>query len=181
MNHISARNITASLSSSCPFQGARTPPPPDTVQFLPILPHSGKESAFMITGVHSLIAIKDVRFISIGHRHAWLPRWYSGKESACQRRGRQRWGSILGWGRSLGKGNGNPLQYSCLGNPTDRRAWQAMVPGVPRVRLNWATRHKHTHAHTDVFGNGWWVASRFHCFSFMEWILGYGDSVYGEE
>ena len=40
----------------------------------------------MITGVHSLIAIKDVRFISIGHRHAWLPRWYSGKESACQRR-----------------------------------------------------------------------------------------------
>ena len=29
-------------------------------------------------------------------------------------------GSILGWGRSPGEGNGNPLQYSCLKNPTDR-------------------------------------------------------------
>ena len=33
-------------------------------------------------------------------------------------------------GRSPGEGNGNPLQYSCLGNPMDRRAWQATVPGV---------------------------------------------------
>ena len=34
-------------------------------------------------------------------------------------------GSILGLGRSPGEGNGNPLQYSCLENPTDRGAWQA--------------------------------------------------------
>ena len=33
-------------------------------------------------------------------------------------------------GRSPGEGNGNPLQYSCLGNPMDRRVWQATVPGV---------------------------------------------------
>ena len=32
-------------------------------------------------------------------------------------------GSIPGWGRILGEGNGNPLQYSCLENPTDGRAW----------------------------------------------------------
>ena len=32
-------------------------------------------------------------------------------------------GSILGLGRSPGGGNGNPLQYSCLGNPMDRGAW----------------------------------------------------------
>ena len=32
--------------------------------------------------------------------------------------------SILGLGRSPGKGNGNPLQYSCPGNPMDREAWQ---------------------------------------------------------
>ena len=31
-------------------------------------------------------------------------------------------GSISGWGRSLGVGNGNPLQYSCLENPMDRKA-----------------------------------------------------------
>ena len=32
-------------------------------------------------------------------------------------------GSIPGWGRSHGEGNGNPLQYSCLGNAMDRGAW----------------------------------------------------------
>ena len=32
-------------------------------------------------------------------------------------------GSVPGWGRSPGEGNGNPLQYSCLENPTDERAW----------------------------------------------------------
>ena len=38
-------------------------------------------------------------------------------------------GSIPGSGRSLGEGNGNPLQDSCLGNPMDRRAWWATVHG----------------------------------------------------
>ena len=37
---------------------------------------------------------------------------------------------ILGSGRSPGAGNGNPLQYACLGNPTDRGAWRATVHGV---------------------------------------------------
>ena len=32
-------------------------------------------------------------------------------------------GSIPGWGRSPGEGNGNPLQYSCLENPMDGGAW----------------------------------------------------------
>ena len=39
---------------------------------------------------------------------------------------------ILGSGRSPGEGNGNPLQYSCLGNPMDRGAWQATVHGVTK-------------------------------------------------
>ena len=39
-------------------------------------------------------------------------------------------GSIPGWGRSPGEGNGNPLQYSCLENPMEGRAWQATVHGV---------------------------------------------------
>ena len=38
-------------------------------------------------------------------------------------------GSISGSGRSLGGGDGDPLQYSCLGNPTDRGAWQATAHG----------------------------------------------------
>ena len=37
--------------------------------------------------------------------------------------------SIPGWGRSPGEGNGNPLQYSCLGNTMDRGAWRARVYG----------------------------------------------------
>ena len=38
-------------------------------------------------------------------------------------------GSVPGSGRSPGEGNGNVLQYSCLGNPIDRRAWRATVHG----------------------------------------------------
>ena len=34
---------------------------------------------------------------------------------------------IPGWGKSLGGGHGNPLQYSCLKNPIDRGAWRATV------------------------------------------------------
>ena len=39
-------------------------------------------------------------------------------------------GLIPGSRRSPGEGNGSPLQYSCLGNPTDRRAWWATVHRV---------------------------------------------------
>ena len=39
-------------------------------------------------------------------------------------------GLIPGWGRRPGGGNGNPLQYSCLENPVDRGAWQAIVHGA---------------------------------------------------
>ena len=39
-------------------------------------------------------------------------------------------GLIPGTGRSPGEGNGNPLQYSCLGNPMDRGVWWATVHGV---------------------------------------------------
>ena len=50
--------------------------------------------------------------------------WLSGKESACNAGDA---GSIPGLERSPGEGNGNPLQYSCLGNPMDRGAWQATI------------------------------------------------------
>ena len=43
-------------------------------------------------------------------------------------------GLIPGLGRSPGEGNGNLLQYSCLGNPMDRGAWQATVHGVTTVK-----------------------------------------------
>ena len=44
--------------------------------------------------------------------------------------------SISGSERSTREGNGNPLQYSCQKNPTDRGDWQATVHGVARVGYN---------------------------------------------
>ena len=58
-----------------------------------------------------------------------LPWGLSGKESACQARDTS---LIPGLERSPGEGNGNPLQYSYLGNPMGRGAWQATVHGVAK-------------------------------------------------
>ena len=41
-------------------------------------------------------------------------------------------GSIPGSGKPPGEGNGKPHQYSCLGNPMDREAWEAIVRGVTK-------------------------------------------------
>ena len=52
-------------------------------------------------------------------------------------------GLIPGLGRSPGEGNCNPLQYSCLGNPMNRRAWQATIhEGPKRVRHDLAPKHQ---------------------------------------
>ena len=52
-------------------------------------------------------------------------------------------GSIPGSGRSTGGGHGNPLEYSCLENPTNRGAWWATVHGVTKSQ----TRLKRLSAH----------------------------------
>ena len=48
-------------------------------------------------------------------------------------------GLIPGSGISPGEGHGNPLQYSCLENPTDRGAWQAMVHRIAESDTTEAT------------------------------------------
>ena len=68
-----------------------------------------------------------------GQRCFSLPCWWGflyslvGKEPACNAGDL---GLIPGSGRSPGEGNDNPLQYSCLENPMDRRAWWATVHGI---------------------------------------------------
>ena len=52
-----------------------------------------------------------------------------GKDSACNARDLA---LIPGFGKSPGERNGNPLQYSYLGNPMDRGAWWATVHGVTK-------------------------------------------------
>ena len=54
----------------------------------------------------------------------------SGKEPAANAGEVRDMDSIPGLERSPGEGSGNPLQYSCLENPTDRGAWQAIAHGV---------------------------------------------------
>ena len=91
----------------------------------------------------------------------WLPRGRDGGKRLGWELGASRWklgipcssvskesawnsgdpGSIPGSGRNPGEGNGNPLQYSCLENPTDRGAWQATVHGVARVRHDLVAKH----------------------------------------
>ena len=51
--------------------------------------------------------------------------------------------SVSGLGRQFGEGNGNLLQYSCLGSPTDRGAWRVTVHGVAK---NWMRLSTHAHA-----------------------------------
>ena len=80
-----------------------------------------------------------------------LPRWHSGKESACNV-GDQ--GFILGSGRSPGEGNGNPLQYLCLENPMDRGAWWA-------TGSQSQTRLSDSHTHTYKQARTWEIRLRF--------------------
>ena len=64
-----------------------------------------------------------------------LPQWLSSKEeSACNVGATEDAGLIPGLGGSPGGQHGTPLQYSCLGYPMDRGAWQPTVHGVTRVR-----------------------------------------------
>ena len=59
-----------------------------------------------------------------------FPGGASGKEPVCQCR--RDVGLMPVLGRSLGEGNGNPFQYSCLENPMDRGAWQATFHRVTK-------------------------------------------------
>ena len=60
-------------------------------------------------------------------------------------------GLIPGSGRSPGRGNGNPLQYSCLGNPIDRRAWWAIAHRVAESDTTEQLTHiDHPYARTEA-------------------------------
>ena len=54
-------------------------------------------------------------------------------------------------GKSLGEGNVNQLQYSCLENSTDRGAWRATVHRIARVGDDLATEPPNTHKHTHTY------------------------------
>ena len=84
-------------------------------------PPGGQERALLSTNSSDLSRTLPV---------LWLLWWLSGKEPTCQCR-RRGYHPLIGkipWRR-----NGNPLQYSCLEDPTDRGTWRAALHGVERV------------------------------------------------
>ena len=88
-----------------------------------------------------LLAITHINesYLGVGGRHfLGFPDGSVGKESTCNIGDG---GSIPGLGRSPGGGHGNPLQYSCLENPMDRRAWRATVHRVAESDTTKATEH----------------------------------------
>ena len=76
-----------------------------------------------------------------GRRKGGLPYSSGGKESACSAGDA---GSIPGSGRSPGEGNGNPLQYSCLGNPMEEEPVGLKSMGSQRLGQDYTT-NTHTH------------------------------------
>ena len=73
----------------------------------------------------------------------WLPSWLNVKESACSAGDTRGEGSIPGLERSPGEGYGNPLQYSCLGNPTKESGRLQSIESQ-RVRQDLATEYPRT-------------------------------------
>ena len=85
-----------------------------------------------------IYAIWDFYYMQL-NRILGFPGGSDSKESTCNAGDL---GSIPGSRRSAGEGNGNPLQYSCLGNPMDRGAWRATVHGLQRVRHDLVTKQQ---------------------------------------
>ena len=80
-------------------------------------------------------------------------------------------GSIPGLGRSSGGGNGNPLQYSCLGNPMDKGAWWAAVcKGRKESDTTEATEHRHTYV-IKYFSTAWFLMAVEYFFLFFPFIF----------
>ena len=77
-----------------------------------------------------------------------FPGGSDGKESACNAGDP---GSVPGLERSPGEGHGNPLQYSCLENPTDREAWLATVRRVAKSQTQLKKFSMHRRAVNTLF------------------------------
>ena len=94
------------------------------------------------------------------------------KESACSTGDL---GSIPGWGRSPGGVHGNPLQYSCLENPVDSGAWQAIVHRVTKSQTR-LKRFILACMHGQVFCN-----ISLNCFPLMVFLYWGWQSGFWEE
>ena len=111
--------------SGLPIPPPRDLPNPGTEPRSPalLLPWATREALEFKIPVYKSLCLE------YSHFSFWLSWWLSGKEPTCQ----CRWCRFNPWVRKIpGEGNGNPLQYSYLGNPMDRGVWWARVHGVEK-------------------------------------------------
>ena len=92
-----------------------------------------------------------------------VPQRLSSKESACSAGDSGVPDLIPGWGRSPKGGHSNPLQYSCLENPMDRKGWWAMVHRVAKGQTQLKCHHTCTHEEVPSHMHAWGF---FSCCSF---------------
>ena len=116
--------------------------PPNWGSF-PLAPSLSQSSAKApMVGLHW----ESKKIMNFRVRQVWyqrIPGWLS-KDYTCQcRRHRRCASSIPGLGRSPGEEDGNPLQYSCLGNLMDERSLVGDSVWGPRVGHNWVTAYMH--------------------------------------
>ena len=91
----------------------------------------------------NVLSMFSSRSFMVSYLMFGFPREISGKESTCQAGDA---GLIPGLGRSPGEGNGNPLQYACLENPTDRGAWQpGSWWGFKKAGHDWVAEQQQQH------------------------------------
>ena len=138
-----------------------------------MLPRSVQWSLFSIGSLLPLLSIPAVVNLSVYGtstpscaRSTWTelglePFYKCDKESACQWRNCRDGSLIPGAGRYPREGNGNPLQYSCLENPMDRGACQAIVHGVAKsqTQLN-DLACTHVHYTVCTFGKTHFVHTK---------------------
>ena len=114
-------------------------PPPSTPTLIAFSPSASSEQCLLLRSCSALL--RTLYAESAWYIHIGLPWWLPSKESVCSALDS---GSTPGLEGSAGEGKGNPLQYSCLGNPMDRGAWWATVHGITRVGHDLATAQQLT-------------------------------------
>ena len=97
----------------------------------------------------------NILFFIMCNKNSGLPWWLNGKESTCWHR---RHGVDPRVRKSPGVGNGNPCQYSCLGNPMDRGAWWATVHGVAESDMIYQSNNNNKNKN-----------SKLSCLEFVGW------------
>ena len=105
----------------------------------------GKDIKLFIYYLHlpiRVVHILGLDHIQCIHHYVYvdIPHSLDGRATACNSGDL---GSIPGLGRPPGEGNGNPLQYSCLGNTMDRGVWWTVVHGVAKSQTRLSGRYTH--------------------------------------